>query len=559
MKKKFAAIGFVILSLLIFNKTQAQDQFAGSQTGRLVLLTDRTLYVAGEEILFSARLYSGIIDQRDLNRVLYTELVTPDGDRAVGGKFLIDSNTSRGSLSIPANLITGNYYLRAYTRSMRNFGPQSFTYIGLKIVNPYRNEILELKPEDRTGLNTINSSEINELSDAYLISMGKETYGKNEEVKVSISMNPSGKEKDRKICVTVVPDSALQIDLKQIKINNPGIKENKFYPETRGVSLSGHLMNSTGKIPLSGKVINLSVLGEKDFMSYRTDSSGSFYFSFPDYIGSRNIFLSSEKNAGMEPLILVDNDFCPLQLKMPSPTFHLTEKEREIIFNSAQNEELSKIFYTDTTKLNSKKNQILPFYGEPTEFLYLDKYIQLPSMEECFNELPLAVKVRKKQGKKILKFYTAVGAMLIYDPLVLIDMIAIDNTDKILALDPTVISRIELVDALYVKGDMTYGGIISIISKEANFGGIDLPSSGYFINYNFLNDTSTMLKPGENLDNVPDTRNVLYWNPDLLADDQGKLDFSFRTSNLPGKYTIILREAGSDGEINIERKSFIVR
>jgi hypothetical protein len=106
---------------------------------------------------------------------------------------------------------------------------------------------------------------------------------------------------------------------------------------------------------------------------------------------------------------------------------------------------------------------------------------------------------------------------------------------------------------------MTYGGIISIISKEANFGGIDLPSSGYFINYNFLNDTSTMMKPVENPNNIPDTRNVLYWNPDLLADDQGKLDFSFRTSNLPGKYTIILREAGSDGEINIERKSFIVR
>ena len=75
--------------------------------------------------------------------------------------------------------------------------------------------------------------------------------------------------------------------------------------------------------------------------------------------------------------------------------------------------------------------------------------------------------------------------MAIYDPLVMIDWVAVSDNESILGTPTQSISRIELVNAPYIKGDMIYGGIISIISKKGDFAGIDLPRNGIFINYKF--------------------------------------------------------------------------
>jgi hypothetical protein len=179
----------------------------------------------------------------------------------------------------------------------------------------------------------------------------------------------------------------------------------------------------------------------------------------------------------------------------------------------------------------------------------MDKYIDLPSLSEYFTELPLEVKLRKSQGKRYFRFTSTQAEMVIYDPLVLVDWVAIDNTDLVLEISPRNIERIELVNAPYVKGDMIYGGIISLVSRKADFAGIDLPSSGAFINYEFLSDCpdSGPAAPSDAI--FPDARNTVYWDPDLIFDAKGMANAVFTAPDTPGKYVMILSAVNRDGAV----------
>jgi hypothetical protein len=301
---------------------------------------------------------------------------------------------------------------------------------------------------------------------------------------------------------------------------------------------------------LPGIEVNLSILGEKDFMAMRSDTSGRFFFSLPDYAGNRDLFLCSGKEAGSQPVIKIDNDFCPQQVSLPSPPFSLSEQEKKVALDLAVNFQVSSYFDEDTI-LATKEEQhhAVPFYGKPTGVLLIDQYIEMPTIEDYFNELPCEVKVRKSHDMKYFRFYSSQAEMAIFDPLILIDFVAVDDIDRILALSPRDISRIELVNAPYVKGQMMYGGIISFISKENDFAGVDLPSSGTFISYGFFSTCDSFTAPGIVPENRPDGRNTVYWDPNILSSGTLKENISFYAPDTPGVYLILLQGIDKSGKV----------
>jgi hypothetical protein len=109
-----------------------------------------------------------------------------------------------------------------------------------------------------------------------------------------------------------------------------------------------------------------------------------------------------------------------------------------------------------------------------------------------------------------------------------------------------------------VKGDQTYGGIINIITKHDDFGGIDLPSSGVFINYGFIEDSSHYPSVFRPMPHSPDTRNTLCWEPKLELDKSNAANITLTTSDTPGKYLIILNGINSKGQTIRQISSFEV-
>ncbi len=116
-------------------------------------------------------------------------------------------------------------------------------------------------------------------------------------------------------------------------------------------------------------------------------------------------------------------------------------------------------------------------------------------------------------------------------------------------MSPKAIDRIELVNSPYIKGNITYGGIISFVSKNNDYAGIDLPASGTFVIYKFLEDCSWNFPARQLSANLPDSRNTIYWDPDVQTDENGSADIFFTAPDTPGRYIILLRGMNRKGDV----------
>jgi hypothetical protein len=565
----------VIFALLSFARTSLASClpiFPDDKQEKVVLISDRSIYITGEQVRF----FASIWNEDDLNKmvksqILYCEIITPDGNKISGNKILINQSSTTGCIDIPGNLLTGTYYIRAYTKMMRNYGPESYGYQQIRIVNPGQFEILATANSQHISDMQIIQSSADGLKDILLVSVDKTSYSPRDTI--TLSIQPTIKEVTRikNICVSVVPEGTKSSSLLLQSIDSQNVNKTAYNSESRGLSISGKLTTDNSANPVSGKKVNLSIIGDgRDFMAVRTDSSGRFFFALPAYYGSRDLFICAEKTALLNEKIWVDNDFCTLPIHLPSPSFNLSELEKQIVLNMAINVQISSHFYSDSLheKQNTKKEESA-FYGKPSDIIFLDKYIQLPTLEEYFNELPSLVKVRKRKGELHFEVLGPSG-LLFYDPLVLIDWVAVDEPSKILAVSPQNIARIEVVNQDYLKGGEIYGGIISIISKKGDFAGIDLPSAGLFVNYRFLSENQCL----ENFENItsalPDTRNTILWKPALSISksiSQNAVSSSgqtgstngqqksqvekivFTAPDTPGKYNVIIEGVTTDGEV----------
>ncbi len=541
---------FVIL-LVVVNCFAGQAQVPTAE--KPFLFVDRGLYISGEVIYFTAFCLNND-SLPTISSVLYADLVSPDGNALAKGKFPLENGNANGCLTIPKDILSGNYYLRVYTKYMRNEGALAFPTVPVKIVNPNRNDVsaADTNATDLLPIETSGDNHHNNLS----IAIDKKRYHPRDTVYVNINAENVSHNELQNLCIAVVPQSAEANQMIPLHFNR--IKNLVYYPENRGLSLTGKLTDSlTGKAIGKARV-NLSIIGTgRDFMAVQTDEKGRFFFALPSYKGKRDLFLCTGKTDDKHPKILVDNDFSSGHIHLPSPLFTLTKKERALAYQLAVNTQIQEAFHNDSIGCTGEKTeQGKAFYGKPSSVLKLDQYVRLPTLEDYLNELPTMVKVRKRKGKKYFKILGTQPEMSIYDPLILVDWVAVDNPKKILAASPADIDRIEVVTTPYIKGDMHYGGIVSIVSKKGDFAGINLPSSGIFLNYLFMSTQCLCAAHTASSLNSPDARNTVYWNPNMRFNTDKKVDFSFTMPDTPGNYSIVLQGVGLNGKTFFKKIGF---
>lgn len=530
---------------------KSQDLFSDAAGERIQACTDRSMYIAGETVYFSIFVYheTDLVDG-GFSRVFYCELITPEGNRIAGQKYLLERSSGYGSLTIPEEVISGNYFLKYYTRFMRNFSTDKYKYIRLKIINPYKTEVISGKDAPGQVVPAGHTDTSHADDQSLKIFTDKLNFLPREEIRFRIGRD-TAKEKPAGFCLSVVPEFT-SLDPSFKGLEGPDAEKNGIYiPETRGVSLSGQLIGKgTGK-PVADAKVSLSIIGDMDIMVMRTDSAGRFFFALPDYHGTRDIFLCAQDLPDIFPEILIDNDFCSKAVILPAFRFTLDSAEMSVAMKLAVNARITSVFRRDSIPGGSRgdRNISTPFYGTPPEILVMEKYIELPSLEDYFNELPLMVKLKRVEGRKQFRFYNELNDISMYAPLMLVDWVAVDDIEKILAMSPADIRQIELVGSAYIKGDITYGGIISFVSKKTDFAGIDLPASGTFVNYRFLGESSANAMLPDLPANIPDSRNTVYWDPSVQTDAGGTAVITFPAPDTPGKYCIMLREITRTGEV----------
>jgi hypothetical protein len=546
--KTFLTIIFFALLTEHNSANGANGNLASDGREKIRLITDRSLYIAGEEIFFSTDLLS----KDSSESVVYVEMITPDGDKIKSGKFKSGQGMAAGCFAIPEDLLTGFYYLRAYTREMRNAGPASYDYVMVKVVNPAKNDVLVSEKGVAHPVSFVEAGTgILQFSDL------QTTYKRRDSVTFVLNFNEKPGKEISRVCIAVVPgntQSSNELYLRGEEIHDSTVT---FYPEPRGISLTGTLLNKDQKTPFAGRIVSLSVLGAKDFSAAKTDPKGRFFFTLPDDYGKKDIFLSPEDFTGSGLSLLIDNDFCSLPVSLPNPEFDLTDQEKKTALSLAVNLRISKEFNGREAEADSGTVLHRPFYGAPTSTLIMDKFIQLPTLKEYFSEISQEVRVRERKGKPYFKFFGGAAGMIINDPLVLVDWVVINDIERVLAISPQKILRIETVNKPYVKGDLTYGGIISIISRDGDFAGIDLPASGIFVKYDFFAPACSGIKTSKTAGS-PDARNTLFWMPGIITGDKPSKRFGFVTGDTPGPYVIVVKGTYTDGGVFSQSAGFDV-
>jgi hypothetical protein len=548
---KFYALAIVFVTVSFIEKIQAQPKIATNDANHLiektVLFTDRETYVVDEDILFSVfNVTLPELRNADWSNILYVELIAPDGEAFARRKFAFSQEGTSGSLRIPTNVLTGNYYLRAYTRWMRDYSPYNYFYKMIKVINPFRGELLEVRGNSGKG-SVVESPTI--ISADFQLKTSKKSYAKREQVSLDVSVDHA-EDYTAKFVVSVIPKGIE----KSLMPNLAGFPEQKyspdFIPETRGLSISGKVVNETDSVPMPFTLVGLTIFKENpENQNVLTNDKGQFFFDLSKLKGEYEIFISAKSNEKQMPLILVDNDFSTQKIELPYVTVDLSEESKKfyqsLTFNSQMQTLYSQQKIEDELKSFSSDSS---FYGKPDFVLNINKYIAMPSVKDYIYELIPQLGVRHDGKRTKLKMLGVYSDLAIYDPLVLVDMVPIFDIDRVLELQPDKIERIEVVTAPYVRGDISFGGIVSLFSNKGDLAGINLPSVGRFITYNMLSRDFIHDIPDLQNQHVPNLRNCLYWNPDLKIERTEPTKISFNTGDNVGDYLIIVRGTDKTGK-----------
>jgi hypothetical protein len=498
--------------------------------------------------------------------VLYVELINWNGVKLANLKLKLDKSGSSASLRIPGNLLSGNYYLRAYTKWMRNFSVNDYEYRLIKIVNPFNTgtDAGPAKISDSLKF-IVNKRPSKELIQGIRCSMNKSQYQPGEKVEVDLYIKGDKSVVCRDFCVSIAKAGSIDTSTLLIKpeLETSGIKwgDIEYLPEIMGMTISGKIIDKTSNAPKKNLLVSLSEPAKGEFFSvYQTRDKGRFIFSLPDLFGKYDFFLQPEApDSGLSDF-LIDNGFCTRPVFLPFVAFSLNEDEKPLIRDMIVNMQLNEKFFSfpDTTKklqINSFKP--VAFYGSKAHTYFTEKYIELPNIEEFFIDIVLETKVVYINGKAELNISGNTGFSN-YPPLILLDNIPVNNDDRLLKLPLNKIERVEVIERGYMTGTMKYSGLVSIYSKNKDFAGIEMNKNSMFFAFDLFSEENSDFTFGGNFydSRIPDRRNLLYWNPDIQLYADQKTTISFYTSDSKGDYVIYMFGKNNEEDKEVVGKGF---
>ena len=576
MKKVFLFYVFSFLINFTICCQTAQSGITLSKTSAVSgetirLFTDQNIYCVNEKIYFTAE-YScaNELDSLAWSNVLYVELIKWNGNKLVQMKLNLTRPGTSGVIIIPGNLLSGNYYLRAYTKWMRNFSASDYACLHVKIVNPFRPETDEGPSEISGPATTAELSVVQKiLIKGVKCTMGKNEYKKREKAEVDFQLNDKKFFDINRYYISVARvgtiDTADHLCKPEFTSEESDLSNIEYLPEIRGITISGKIIDKSTKLPQKDIYVSLSEPKHGEYFSiYKTNDQGRFVFSLPYMQGPHDFFIQSEYSGSLSSEILIDNGFCNKPVKLPYIAFKLNEGEIHLLKYLAIDQQLSEKFLFNKDTLSDSQHaetEPLPFYGSKKIVYYTEKYIELPNIEEFINEIIHEATIVKENGETSL-----ISMKRTYlsncPPLILLDNVHVNNDDQLLKIPLNRIEKVEVINRDYVVAGMRYYGIISVYSKNKNFAGLDLNKSSMFFTYDLFSDRNTGYDYNvrSNDSRIPDRRNLLYWNPDIQLSADKKTTISFYTSDSGGDYIVYIRGKNSKDKNDIYGKcSFTVK
>ncbi len=338
-----------------------------------------------------------------------------------------------------------------------------------------------------------------------------------------------------------------------------------YLPELEGHIISGKLSPKIEGMPVNGIPVSLAVPGKNfKFSNTVSSSSGIFHFNVDKFYGNRELIVQANKEDSNYNLI-IDNPFSEaFKENFINPVDLNPSLTNEIMLRSIGAQ--ARNIYQPKTIQNFRlppSYDTVPFFGVPEKQYYLDAYTRFPTMEEVMKEYVKEVHFKKRDNTYHFQVFNEPEINYFDDgPLVLIDGVPVSDLNKIINIDPLKINKIDIVTTKFFQGSMQYDGIVSYATYNGDLNGYQLDPNSLVVEYDGLQLEREFYSPqyktpGQKQETLPDFRNVLYWSPSLYL-DSSKQNISFYTSDIPGKYIVVVQGISDSGHIGFASESFSV-
>ena len=341
------------------------------------------------------------------------------------------------------------------------------------------------------------------------------------------------------------------------------------YPaEYNGAIISGRIVDSrTGAAATQNVEGYLSVPGTRtQFTSAYGDNNGQVRFELKDFYGSQEMIVQTNPLEDSFYRVDITNPFSEKYTDRTLPPFILPLQDSGFLTDrSVAMQVLNRYAGERLKRFHLSGIDTSAFYGQPDYSYLLDDYTRFTTMEEVMREYVTRIEVRRWGGHFHLPFFDIPNVRFFdNDPLILLDGVPIFNIDSLMALDPLRLRKVETVQRKFFLGGTWFNGIMNWITYKGDLGGYVLDPHATVLDYEGLQLEREFYSPvyateEQSASHLPDFRNVLYWSPVLSSDSTGKNALSFYSSDMPGKYVVVVEGLTADGAAGSSMMSFEVK
>lgn len=348
---------------------------------------------------------------------------------------------------------------------------------------------------------------------------------------------------------------------------NPGVSfvaDEKQLIEYEGSLIKGVAKQKKTALPVKNSLLYIASIGSVNaFAISRTDDNGNFtavlkQTSLP---GGSLVFRMPEMQEKEEFTIELEDPFDSKSagqlLRSKNP---VTIPNAEAILNRSVELQAQNIYYRDSMNVtpDNRGNSIAQFYGMPTNAYYLDDYTRFNTMEEVIREYVAGVVFRKRKGKYRFLLQDANNKVTFKKPaLVLFDGVPTESTNEIMTYNPLKIQKIEVLNKRLIQNDQVFTGVISFNSYKRNMADFVPDAKAVIINQPGAVTYRKFYQPKYDITQLgssplPDYRTQLCWQQVVKPDNSGKLNLTFFTSDVKGKYKIVLQGIYNNQPVSTE-------
>ena len=337
-----------------------------------------------------------------------------------------------------------------------------------------------------------------------------------------------------------------------------------YQPEMQGHIITARL--SKQGTPVPNESVFLSIPDKKvRLFTGISDNKGEVKFYTRDLYGQPEIIAQVDPRTDSLAQIEILSPFANKFSEAEGPASSLKQVPADLLGRSVAMQ-VNNVF--NSRCLNEEivvPADSVAFYNRPSNRYLLDDYVRFTTMEEVLREYVPEVMVNIKKGEYHLNVPDL--TLMEFDhgaPFIMVDGVPVfDDGKSIIKFDPLKVQKLEVINRAFVYGQNIFQGITSFQTYKGDLAGFELPKQALVVDYEGMQNRKEFYSPMYEGDNaqtsrLPDYRTTLFWSANNQTGTNGKARLGFFTSDLAGKYVVVVQSLSEQGQVGSQVLEFNV-